>query len=74
MKSLNAQVFLKRSKGLGDGVVGYGLHLTPSDLGPKIVSVTSGGEAARTGLISVGVRAAQQVVWLTFLAIVVRWK
>ncbi len=53
---LNAQVFLKRSKGLGDGVVGYGLHLTPSELGPKIVSVTSGGEAARTGLISVGVR------------------
>ncbi len=59
MKILNAQVFLKRSKGLGDGVVGYGLHLTPSELGPKIVSVTSGGEAARTGLITVGVRDAQ---------------
>lgn len=48
---------MKRSRGLGDGVVGYGLHLTPSDMGPKIVSVTSGGEADRTGLISVGVIA-----------------
>ncbi len=55
VKYLNGQVFLKRSKGLGDGLVGYGLRLTPSDLGPKIVSVISGGEAARTGLISVGV-------------------
>lgn len=58
VKYLDGQVFLKRSKGLGDGVVGYGLHLTPSELGPKIVSVTSGGEAARTGLISIGVSFA----------------
>mmetsp|Transcript_25338 Transcript_25338/g.67191 ORF Transcript_25338/g.67191 Transcript_25338/m.67191 type:complete len:117 (+) Transcript_25338:35-385(+) len=47
-------IHLKRSKGLGEGVAGYGLHLTPTDLGPKVVRVTEGGEAHRTGLISIG--------------------
>ena len=51
-------VHLKRSQGLGDGVQGYGLHLTPSDHGPRVVSITRGGEAHRTGLISPGVSSA----------------
>jgi hypothetical protein len=58
------QVHLKRSRGLGEGVVGYGLHLTPSELGPKIVQVISGGEAERTGLISIGVSLANPIATL----------
>ncbi len=49
------QVHLKRSRGLGEGVAGYGLHLVHSHPGPKVVSIIKGGEADRAGLISIGV-------------------
>jgi C-terminal processing protease CtpA/Prc len=47
-------VYLKRSKGLGDGVMGYGIRFIAKDKGPTVLSLVPNGEASRSGLISEG--------------------
>mmetsp|Transcript_4244 Transcript_4244/g.8574 ORF Transcript_4244/g.8574 Transcript_4244/m.8574 type:complete len:100 (+) Transcript_4244:326-625(+) len=47
-------IHLQRSKGLGDGVRGYGLQFEPRQDGPTVTKVFQGGEAHRSGLVQNG--------------------
>ena len=46
-------VNLTKSRGLGEGIKGYGIQFAPTGKGPVVVRVFTGGEADRSGLLQV---------------------